>query len=199
MISSLPSVKGRCHPLVSTISHPRTMAVGCLHPQWSPSNVPRATVFLPDLRVGRTGMRGVIQSSHCHRQCDGRNWCMDHSHGERGSGIWHDSCARVRACQMSGWLRRRSNVLPTLSQVNDQRLLRQKRCYWLLDDMLCNRRRREGKGLDWIPDNCSKCRGVRCIFEQTVSYREWQIPLLYADDEPYTMWAWNPLSKNSHH
>ena len=33
------------------------------------------------------------------------NWCTDHNQGERGSGIWHDSCARVRACQMSGWFR----------------------------------------------------------------------------------------------
>ena len=34
----------------------------------------------------------------------GQNWCHDHLHGERG--IWHDCCARVRACQMSGCLRR---------------------------------------------------------------------------------------------
>ena len=67
----------------------------------------------------------------------GRNWWMDHSHGERGSGIWHDSCARVRACQMSGWLRRHSNVLPTLSQVNAQRVLWQKRCDLFLDQILC--------------------------------------------------------------
>ena len=45
------------------------------------------------------------------------------------------------------------------------------------------------KGLDWIPDNCSECRTVRRTFEQTVTYREWQEPLLYADDEPHTMWA----------
>ena len=64
-------VKGRCHPLVSTISHPRTMAVGCLHRQWSLSIVPRATVLLPYRRLGRAGMQGVSQSSHCHRQCDG--------------------------------------------------------------------------------------------------------------------------------
>ena len=75
-ISSLPSVKGRCHPLVSTICHPRTMAVGCLHRQWSLSNVPRATVFLPDRRLGRAGMQGLSQSSHCHRQYRGhqRSW-----------------------------------------------------------------------------------------------------------------------------
>ena len=68
----------------------------------------------------------------------GRNWCTDHSHGERGSGIWHDHCARVWACQMSGWLRRQTNVLPTLSQVNVQRVLWQKRCDRLLEHLLCN-------------------------------------------------------------
>ena len=52
--------------------------------------------------------------------------------------------------------------------------------------------------LDWIPDNCCQCRPVRRIFEQTVTYREWQEPLMYADDEPHTTWAWNPLSKNKH-
>ena len=57
----------------------------------------------------------------------GRNWCTDHTDEQRGSGIWHDHCAHVRACQMSGWLRRQTNVLPTLSQVNAQRVLWQKR------------------------------------------------------------------------
>ena len=136
----------------------------------------------------------------------GRNWCHDHSHGERGSSIWHDGCAQVRACQMSGWLRRHSNALPILSQVNAQRVLWQKRCDRLLDLVLSTRciddkegTFAQGKGLDWIPDNCSECLTVRRIFEQTVTYREWQEPLMYADDEPHTMRAWNPLSKNSHH
>ena len=87
----------------------------------------------------------------------GRNWCMDHSHGERG--IWRNHCARVRACQMSGWLRRHSHALPTLSQVNAQRVLWQKRCDRLLDVLLCNHCKDEkddalaaGQGLDWIPD-----------------------------------------------
>ena len=117
-----------------------------------------------------------------------------------------DSLARVRACQMSGWLRRHSHVLPTLPQVNAERVLCQKRCDRLLDDILCNHciddkddAFAQGKGLDWIPDNCSECRGVGQIFEQTVTHREWQAPLMYADDEPHTMWAWNPLSKNSSH
>ena len=60
---------------------------------------------------------------------------------------------------MSGWLRRHSSVLPTLSQVNAQRMLSQKRCDRLLDNVLCNQcidgkddAFAEGKGLDWIPD-----------------------------------------------
>ena len=60
-----------------------------------------------------------VMAHHDH----GRNWCMDHSHMARGSGIWHDHCAHVRVCQMSGWLRRQTHVLPTLSQVNAQRVL----------------------------------------------------------------------------
>ena len=106
----------------------------------------------------------------------GRNWCTDHSHRERGSGIWHNHCARVRACQMNGCLRRQSNVLPTLSQVNAQRVLWQKRCDRLLDHLLCNycndakdEAFARGQGLEWIPDNCCQCRSVLRIFEQTVT------------------------------
>ena len=135
----------------------------------------------------------------------GRNWCMDHTDGERGSGVWYDHCAQVRACQMSGWLRRQTNVLPTLFQVNAQRVLWQKRCDRLMNHLLCNHCKEEkdeafarGQGLDWIPDNCNGCSTVRRIFEQTVTCREWQTPMLYADDEPHTMWAWNPLSHHKH-
>ena len=103
---------------------------------------------------------------------------------------------------MSGWLRRHSNVLPTLSQVNAQRVLWQKRCD-LLDEVLCNHCIDDkddafSQGLDWIPDHCSECRTIRRIFEQTVTYRKWQEPLMYADDEPHNVLAWNPLSKNKH-
>ena len=130
----------------------------------------------------------------------GRNWCIDHSHGERGSGIWHHRCAQVRACQMSGWLRRHTNVLPTLSQVNAQRMLWQKRCDRLLDYLLCNycteakdEAFANGQGIEWIPYNCGQCRSVLHVFEQTVTHREWDVPLMYADDEPHTTWAWNPI------
>ena len=60
---------------------------------------------------------------------------------------------------MSGWLRRHSHALPTLSQVNAQRVLWQKRCDRLLDVLLYNHCKDEkddafaaGQGLDWIPD-----------------------------------------------
>ena len=136
---------------------------------------------------------------------NGRNWCEDHSHGARGSDIWHDHCAHVRVCQMSGWLRRQTHVLPTLSQINAQRVLWQKRCDRLLDYLLCNycteakdQAFANGQGLDWIPDNCSDCRSVIHVFEQTVTQREWDVPLMYADDEPHTMWAWTPIPHHKH-
>ena len=135
----------------------------------------------------------------------GRNWCMDHSHQERGSGVWHHHCAHVRVCQMSGWLRRQTHVLPTLSQVNAQRVLWQKRCDRLLDYLLCDycteakdQAFANGQGLEWIPDNCRDCRSVLHVFEQTVTRQEWDVPLLYADDEPHTMWAWTPIPHPKH-
>ena len=102
---------------------------------------------------------------------------------------------------MSGWLRRQTHVLPTLDQVNAQRVLWQKRCDRLLDKCLCESCCEDkddafarGQGLDWIPNNCNDCRLVRRIFEQTVTQPEWDDPLLYADDESHTMWAWTPIS-----
>ena len=142
-----------------------------------------------------------VMAHHDH----GRNWCEDHSHGARGSGIWHHHCAHVRVCQMSGWLRRQTHVLPTLSQVNAQRVLWQKRCDRLLDELLCNfcieakdQAFANGQGLDWIPDDCDDCRSVLRVFEQTVTQREWDVPLMYADDEPHTMWAWTPIPRHKH-
>ena len=72
-------------------------------------------------------------------------------------------------------------------------------CYATIAKMPKTTRLPEAKVWIGSPIIGSECRGVRRIFEQTVTYREWQEPLMYADDEPYTMWAWNPLSKNSHH
>ena len=67
-------------------------------------------------------------------------------------------------------------MLLTLSQVNAQRVLWQKRRDRLFDEVLCNQcidgkddAFAEGKGLDWICDNCCHCRTVQYIFEQTVT------------------------------
>ena len=91
---------------------------------------------------------------------------------------------------------------PLPSECPTGTLAKIKRCDRLLDHVLCNQciddkndAFAEGKGLDWIPDNCSECRTVRRFYEQTVSYREWQEPLMYVDDEPHTMWAWNPCPR----
>ena len=192
---------------MSTISHPR-LGIFTLNGLYRLFQEPRFSY--PIVVIEGQGCRDLaslpiatlnVMATNDH----GRNWCMDHSHGERGSGIWHDHCARVRACQMSGWLRRQSNVLPTLSQVNAQRVLWQKRCDRLLNHLLCNYCNdakddafARGQGLDWIPDNCNECNKVQRIFEQTVIYQDWQEPLMYADDEPHTMWAWNPLSHHKH-
>ena len=137
---------------------------------------------------------------------DGRNWCMDHTDGERGSGVWHDHCAHVRACQMSGLLRRQTNVLPTLSEVNAQRVLWQNGvigfwiiCYATILTIPKTMHLPEAKVWIGFLDNCNECSTVRRIFEQTVTYREWQEPLMYADDEPHTIWDWNPLPHHKHY
>ena len=52
-ISSLPSAEGWCHLLLSTASHPRTMAHRCLHREWSLSIFPRFPIHGGP---GRTGM-----------------------------------------------------------------------------------------------------------------------------------------------
>jgi len=89
------------------------------------------------------------------------------------------------------------HVLPTLSQVNAQQVLWQKCCDHLLDGVLCNHcidnkdnAVPQGKGMDWIPDNCDRCKTVRRIFEQ-ITYREWQEPLCQ-------WWAANHVGLESH-
>ena len=129
----------------------------------------------------------------------GRNWCTDHTDEQRGSGIWHDHCAQVWLVTSTDQCT--SDPLPSQCPT---RAVAKTICDRLLDHLLCNYCHEKddafarGQGLDWIPDNCNECRGVRRIFEQTVTYREWQEPLIYADDEPHAMWAWNPLSHHKH-
>ena len=62
-------------------------------------------------------------------------------------------------------------------------VLWQKRCDCLLYWVLCNicidskdKAFAQGQGMDWIPDNCGPCKVVRRIFEQIVTYEEWQEP-----------------------
>jgi len=67
------------------------------------------------------------------------------------------------ACKLSWSSRKTLKVQPTVQEVNQQRILWQKRCYELLDWILCNYCNDEkeeafdkGLGLDWVPDNWKK-------------------------------------------
>ena len=66
---------------------------------------------------------------------DDRAWCREHDHGKLP--VLHDYCARVMACKLSWWLRKPLKVQPTVQEVNQQRNIWQKRCYELLDWILC--------------------------------------------------------------
>lgn len=111
------------------------------------------------------------------------NWCRDHSHGN--VDIWHDCCARVMACTMSGWLRKMLKIQPTVQEVNAQRILWQKRTDELLDIILCedcikekDKAYREGVGLDWYPDCClGSCRRAKYVL------KEWKFEFACYDDE----------------
>ena len=111
-------------------------------------------------------------------------WCRDHSHGK--DDIWHDFCARVLACTMSCWLRKRLKIQPALHEVNAQRILWQKRADELLDIIFCddcikekNKVYREGEGLDWYPDCC-----LACCKRATYVLRKWKFEFTCYEDEP---------------
>lgn len=65
-----------------------------------------------------------------------QNWGDKHWHGQRG--VWHDCCARLMACRMSGWVRISLKVNPTVAEVNAPRVLWQRWCDELLDMILCD-------------------------------------------------------------
>ena len=100
------------------------------------------------------------------------------------------------ACKLSWWLLKTLKVQPTVQEGNQQQILRQKRCYELIDWILCNYRNDEkedafdkGLGLDWVPDNCDgKCKIVQYIFERDLTDPRWEDP--YVDEFPECMRKW---------
>ena len=90
------------------------------------------------------------------------------------------------AWKLSWWLLKTLKVQPTVQEGNQQQILRQKRCYELIDWILCNYRNDEkedafdkGLGLDSVPDNCDgKCKIVQYIFEWSVNCQHKQVMLL---------------------
>lgn len=63
-----------------------------------------------------------------------RNWCKKRWHGD----VWHDCCARLMACRMSGWVRKMIKFQSTVAEVNAQSILWQRPCDELLDMILCD-------------------------------------------------------------
>ena len=135
-----------------------------------------------------------IGTTNVMRPGDDRAWCREHDLGKLP--VWHDYCARVMACQLSWWLRKTLEVQPTVQEVNQQRILWQKRCYELLDWILCEYCNDEkedafdkGLGLDWVPDNCDgKCKIVQYIFERDLTDPRWEDP--YVDELPECTRKW---------
>ena len=122
------------------------------------------------------------------------DWCRDHDDGN--IDIWHDACARVQACKLAKWVQEQEKRLPSVEDVNRQRVLWQRRCDKLLDRLLCEYCQNEkdqafqqGRGLDWRPTDCHECRFVRNIFDDYVSDKERCIPH-YQDETSLTMWQW---------
>lgn len=109
------------------------------------------------------------------------NWCTNYSFGAPNSFVWHDTCARVKACKLAAWWREDTTYLPTLHDVNEQRLLWQKRHDPLLDLILCNACEKEkdvaysnGCGLEYQPNCDGKCKLAKYIMEQNVFCQEWK-------------------------
>lgn len=126
--------------------------------------------------------------------CNDKCCCRKQSDGKLP--VWHDCCARVVVCRMSGWLQQELKVQPTVQEVNAQSILWQKRCDELLDWILCDYCIKEkddafakGLELDWVPDNCDgKCKIVQYIFELELTDPRWDD--CYEDELPECMRKW---------
>lgn len=126
----------------------------------------------PQLKKRPIGIVGLYPS---HETYDS---CTRHGNAPPEQEVWHDICAELMACRLSTWMRQTSQVLPSLEEVNEQRLLWQKRTDALLTEILCeecNKEKEEayneGRGIEWIP-NCSyPCRTVAMILREGVFYK----------------------------
>ena len=132
-----------------------------------------------------TGTTGVLPSGQ------GLPLCRDHYYGNDDIGF--EDCARVRACQMSWWLRRQICYSPSLEQVNRQRVIWQTRCDRLMDMLLCehcmnekDEAYEEGEGLQWNPYCDGSYRRVAYIL-RGINHRLHAKPD-YADEKVECLW-----------
>ena len=131
------------------------------------------------------GTTGVLPSGQ------GLPLCRYHYYGNDDIGF--EDCARVRACQMSWWLRRQICYSPSLEQVNRQRVIWQTRCDRLMDMLLCehcmnekDKAYEEGEGLQWNPNCDGSCRRVAYILRD-INHRLHAKPD-YADEKVECLW-----------
>lgn len=103
---------------------------------------------------------------------------------------------------MSLWYRKKTKVMPSLEDENDQRILWQNRCDELLDWLLCDKCIRQkddafarGMGLDWEPDDCDDPACMNKMVQYTFR-RGGEDPLYnvtYADELPECMLKFCPI------
>ena len=118
--------------------------------------------------------------------------CTQHSQA------WHDICARLMACRLSAWMGSINRHMPSLSEVNAQRILWQQRADSLTDTILCDDCQQEkneayakGEGIQWVTNCDWPCKQVARILEEGV-YCEKDFYLkdrVYGDESLHQMWS----------
>ena len=107
-------------------------------------------------------------------------------------------CARLMACRLSAYIRATDQHLPSLSEVNTQRVLWQQRADSLMDLILCDYCQEEknegyakGEGIQWVPNCDWPCKQVARILEEGV-YDPKDFYLkdrVYDDEALHKLWA----------
>jgi len=111
---------------------------------------------------------------------------------------WHDICARLMACRLCAYIRQVNRHVPSVSEVNAQRVLWQQRADSLMDTISCeycqqekNEAYAKGEGIQWVPNCDWPCKQVARILEEGV-YCEKDFYLKdrhYGDESFHKLWA----------
>jgi len=147
---------------------------------------PLVMVDVPHLESQPIGTVGALPSGQQELLCDHHFY----SHNHR--------CARLMACRLSAFIRSSDRHMPTLSEVNTQRVLWQQRADALMDLILCdycqeekNEAYTKGEGIQWVPNCDWPCKQVARILEEGV-YEAKDFYLkdrVYEDEALHKLWA----------